>query len=801
MARQPSSPKKKLRKSRSKTTTAGKVRRGRPPKNTSILVFSAETQKPLKKKKVGRPRKIPPSIPADIAPVKKTPLQSVGDFFRGVFRELVYPFYYIFRYHFIATFLSLLFTAFILFGAAWVYDLTFKDLPSVTDISTRKQPLTTRILDRNGELLYRIYEDENRTLIPFEKIPPQVKYSTIAIEDRDFYHHHGISIKGILRAFLENSQGGNLQGGSTITQQLIKNRLLSPERTTKRKVREILLAIMMERAYTKDEILEMYLNEVAYGGSTYGIEEAAQQYFGKSATELSLAEASYLAGLPVAPSAYSPFSSTPELGMNRQREVLRRMVEDGYITETQAEHARQIALQFRPNSIQIQAPHFVMYVKNLLAKEYGENIIAQGGLEVRTTLDLTTQKAAQQIVTSEMQTLAPLKISNGAALITNPKTGEILAMVGSKDYFDFEHDGQVNVTDRPRQPGSSIKPITYALALMNGLTPSSTIEDTPVTFSVAGSPPYSPKNYDGRYHGRVSLREALASSYNIPAVKTLASLGISKMIDLAESMGISTWKDRNRFGLSLTLGGGEVLMTDIVEAYGTFATYGTTVELNPILEVRNSKGELITKNSCAVDHTNCPVIQSLDSRVSYQITDILSDNQARTPAFGPNSVLKIPDQQVAVKTGTTNNLRDNWTIGYTQDRVVAVWVGNNDNSPMSYVASGITGASPIWNKIMRTQLDPTHPHQFPVPPGLVKVSICTITNTLPCQGCPSVKEELFTIGSEPLQSCTPEELRDAFKKVSSPMPHPTPSLRPVRVPTRDRLLNGVNTQSPTKQRN
>jgi membrane carboxypeptidase/penicillin-binding protein PbpC len=354
-------------------------------------------------------------------------------------------------------------------------------------------------------------------------------------------------------------------------------------------------------------------------------------------------------------------------------------------------------------------------------------------------------------------------------------------MIGSKNYFDFAHDGQVNVTMRPRQPGSSIKPVTYAVAFERGMMPSTTVQDEPITFQTTGAPPYSPKNYDGRFHGTVTLREALGSSYNIPAVKTLASVGIENMIDQAEAMGISTWQDRNRFGLSLTLGGGEVLMTDLAKVYGTFANSGTTTELSPLLEVKTAKGELLYHNYCALENRECPSSVTLSRKTAYQITDILSDNGARTPGFGPRSVLDIPGQQVAVKTGTTNNLRDNWSIGYTADRVVAVWVGNNDNTPMSYVASGITGASPIWNKIIRLTLDDDNPHKFALPDGLVKVRVCANTRTLPCAGCPIVREELFEAGTEPTTACTSNQFPPASTQPQIRVPTVLPTNR-VQVP-------------------
>lgn len=675
-------------------------------------------------------------------------------------------------------------TAAVLYG---VYIFAFKDLPPVTDLVERDQRITTRILDRNDELLFKIYEDENRTLIRLEDLPPHVVQATIAIEDKNYYEHFGFSVAGITRAFFANSRSETVQGGSTITQQLVKNRLLSPERTLKRKVREFILAVIVTKTYSKDQVLEMYFNQVAYGGATYGIEEAAQSYFGKSARDLSLAEASMLAGLPQAPSVYSPFGSRPELAYARQDEVLRRMVEDGYITQADLESAKSEILQFRGNTIDIKAPHFVMYVRELLAAQFGDKMLNQEGLEVRTTLDLELHDTVQELVTTEVQSLKNLSVKNGAAMVTKPGTGEVLAMVGSTDYFNFENDGQVNIALRPRQPGSSIKPVTYALALSKGKTPNSIIEDKPISYQIAGSRPYTPKNYDGTFRGRVTLRESLASSYNIPAVKLLAEYGIEPMISLAESMGISTWGDRSRFGLSLTLGGGEVLMTDMTEVYGTFANYGQTVELNPILEVKNANGEVLYRNTCALDGFGCPQKRSLDARVAYQITEILSNNRARTPAFGPQSVLNIPGQQVAVKTGTTNNLRDNWTFGYTTDYVVGTWVGNNNNASMSYIASGVTGASPLWNKIMRKLLSAENPHTFPTPDGMIKVPICAQTGTLACASCPTVIEDIFIPGTEPKIACTP-----AYFK---PKPTPNPSGQPGQPgqpgsENRDQILQG-----------
>jgi 1A family penicillin-binding protein len=642
----------------------------------------------------------------------------------SILTSIAYPFVYSAKTYTLQSLIIVSFSSVLLSSTYVIHEEVFKDLPSATMLTSTQPSVSTKILDRNGTVLFRLFDEENRTIVALSDIPRHVLFATIAIEDKDFYDHHGFSITGITRAFFSNLQSERIQGGSTITQQLVKNRLLTSERTLTRKLKELLLAVAVENEYDKNHILEMYLNQVAYGGATYGIEEAAQKYFGKPVQALTLAEAALLAGMPQAPSVYSPFGSNPELAYARQSEVLRRMTEDGYITEQQAAAAKSEELRFRDDVIDIRAPHFVMYIKKLLAAKYGEELLYQGGLEVRTSLDLSLQEEAQKIVRDEVASLARLRVTNGAALITNPQTGEILSMVGSKDYFDFENDGQVNVTIRPRQPGSSIKPLTYAIALERGFSPGSYVADAPITYSIPGSPPYSPKNYDGRFHGTVTLREALASSYNIPAVKTLAHISVDSLIDKGQAMGMTTWQNRKRFGLSLTLGGGEVLMTEMAQVYGSFANNGVTIPLDPILEIKTFTGETLYRNTCALDGTRCLGHETLDSRVAFMISSMLSDNTARTPAFGPFSTLNIPNQEVAVKTGTTNNLRDNWTFGYTEDRLVGVWVGNNDNTPMSYVVSGVTGASAIWNTLMRSQLSEELPHRFERPSGLVEVPTC-----------------------------------------------------------------------------
>lgn len=679
-------------------------------------------------------------------------------------------------------------------GSFQVWNLILKDLPHPGELVTREQAVSTKIYDRNGNLLFKIYRNQNRSLIKLADLPSSLRQATVAIEDADFYSHPGFSVRGIVRSIWRNSTNGELTGGSTITQQLVKNTLLSPEKTIIRKIKEVILAIQVELTFTKDEILEMYFNEVGYGGAAYGIEEASLVYFGKHASELDLAQSALLAGLPKAPTTYSPFGANPELARARQLEVLSRMVQDEHITQTEADSAAIQELVYAAQKTDIQAPHFVMYVRQLLAEKYGERMVEEGGLEVITSLDMGLQEKVQQIVTGEVDKIRGLRISNGASLVTNPKTGEILAMVGSTDYHANKF-GNYNVTTALRQPGSSIKPVNYSYALESGkYTAASLISDTSITYQVAGSPPYTPRNYDNTFRGNVPLRIALGSSLNIPAVKVLASYGVDKMIEQAQKMGITTWNNPRNYGLSLTLGGGEVKMTDMTVAYGTFSNYGKRVDLQPILSVTNYKGEVLEQSYCDVtEQVNQNLInqltnylipsilaseakaeeicgnQVLDSRAAFIITDILRDNDARKAVFGPNSLLVIPEhKEVAVKTGTTQNLRDNWAIGYTQEYVVAAWVGNNDNTPMAYVASGVTGATPIWHKIMRTLLDGKPNHSWEEPQGLAKAEICPATGTLPCEGC-SKKLEYFIPGTEPKRACVPKPPEETGPN-ASPVP-------------------------------
>ncbi len=577
------------------------------------------------------------------------------------------------------------------------------------------EPLTTEFFDRNNTLLYRLYEGRNRTLVNLNDLPKHLIQATIAIEDKNFYSHPGFDLQAILRAAINNFRQKQQQGASTITQQLIKNTMLTPEKSFSRKLKEIFLAFWAERIYSKTEILQMYFNEAPYGGPAWGIEAAAETYFGKSAHDLTLAESAFLAGLPVSPTEFSPYGTRPELAKARQQQVLERMKEDKYITQKQADEAFSEELALLPRSNNIKAPHFVMFVRDLLAQKYGPRVVSQGGLKIYTTLDLNLQEKVEEIVKNEISSLSYLNVQNGAAMITDAQTGEILAMVGSKDYHTPGF-GNFNVTTALRQPGSSIKPITYATAFKKGYSPANTILDIPVSFK-DGAKNYVPVNYDGKYHGPVSIRQALGSSYNVPAVKMLATVGIEDMVQTALDLGISTFNDISRFGLSLTLGGGEVKMIDMMGVYASFSQMGRQITPTPIIKVTDSSGNVLD------EYTNYSK-SVLEPAVAYLITDILKDNRARTPAFGQSSLLNIPGYEVAVKTGTSDNKRDNWTFGYTPKFVVGVWVGNNDNSPMNpALSSGVTGAAPIWNKIMHTLLDGTQNLAFVKPAGVIEVMV------------------------------------------------------------------------------
>jgi len=627
-------------------------------------------------------------------------------------------------------------------------------LPSPSKLTNRNIEQSTKIFDRNGKLLYEIFTDKNRTLVELSDISPDLVHATLAAEDSDFYNHKGFDLVGIARAVYNTALHRSLQGGSTLTQQLVKKALLNDARTITRKIEELVLSLQIERRYTKDDILKMYLNEIPYGGTAYGIEAASQYYFGKSAKYLTLGEAALLAGLPQSPSYYSPFGANPEAAIERQHYVLWLMWNKGwvdkdgvrkYITEEEYQKAKDEPLKYASIDQGIKAPHFVMYVKSILSQRYGDSLVEHGGLNVTTSLDLDMQEQAQTIVKDEIDKSKYLDVRNAALVAIDPRNGQILVMVGSKDYFDTEADGNVNVALALRQPGSAFKPLTYVTAFEQGFTPSSVLFDVPTQFGGgAGQPPYAPVNYDGKFRGPIQVRFALANSVNVPAVKMLKLVGIDNVLKTAKDFGITTLNDPSRYGLSLTLGGGEVRLLELTNAYGVFASEGVYHELVSILKVTDSKGNVIDEVK------DNPGRRVIDAGYTYLISSILSDNSARADAFGLNSALVVPSHTAAVKTGTTNDIRDNWTIGYTPSLVVGVWAGNNDNSPMAKgLASGITGAAPIWQKAMIAFLKDSKDESFDKPDNVVEEDVGKLSGMIPYEGAEDGRKEFFVKGAEP----------------------------------------------------
>jgi 1A family penicillin-binding protein len=588
----------------------------------------------------------------------------------------------------------------------WISTVSLPDFNSFTD---RKQINSTKVYDRTGEIvLYDIGSDVRRTSIPYTEMGVHIKNAVVAIEDARFYEHSGISIRGMTRAFIANlTPGGIVQGGSTITQQVIKKSLLVDDRTIIRKFKEILLAFKLEQQYGKDEILGIYLNEIPYGGNVYGIQEATQTFFAKNPIDLTIAEAAYLAAIPNAPSRYSPYGSRKDALENRKNIVLSRLLELGFITQDEFNQAKEEVVTWQPQRPQgIKAPHFVFYVKEQLEERYGVDVVESGGLKVITTLDYTLQQIGEKAV-AEYTTGSKkiLEKQNGGLVAIDPKTGQILTMVGSRNYFDREIDGNFNVTTARRQPGSAFKPFIYATALKMGYTPETVLLDVPTEFSSVCNPYgapypgrsasqcYSPQNYDGKFHGPMSIRSALARSMNIPAVKMLYMVGIKNAIKTAEDMGITTLVGADRYGLSLVLGGGEVRLVEMTSAYGVFAAEGVRHEHSAILKVEDKNGNTLQEWS-----PKTSVI--LDRNIALRMSDMLSDNIARTPTFGANSPLHIPNRQVAAKSGTTNNFKDSWAIGYTPSLVAGAWIGRNDNTSLN--ASVL--ASPVWKTFMTQAL-------------------------------------------------------------------------------------------------
>ena len=665
-------------------------------------------------------------------------------------------------------------------------------LPDISDLRNQASQFeTTRILDRNGNELYEILDPNagRRTYVPLSRISPYLVAATIATEDKSFYSHPGFDLTAIFRAFLQNYQSGEIaSGASTITQQLSRALLFTPEeqyeQSYRRKLREAILAAEITRRYSKDEILELYLNENYFGNLAYGVEAAAETYFGTTADKITLSQAAFIAGLPQAPSIYDVYTN-PEAVFERQEDVLVLMYqasqEQGCIFVSNSPQriclspldvtnaANEIkSYPFTPPTIEMVHPHWVNYVRSLLESQFDAQTIYRSGFSVYTTLDPDLQELAETAVKEQVDSMAGLNAHGGALVAIRPNTGEILAMVGSPDFYNEQYSGQVNMAINPRQPGSSIKPLTYIAAFEKGWTPATLIWDVPSEFSPSGipddpSPPYIPVNYDGRFHGPVTVRYALANSYNIPAVKTLDFIGIyddpntpaeDGFLPLARRMGISTL-NRPDYGLSLTLGGGEVTLLDLTGAYSILANGGRRISPVAITKILDHQGNLI------YEYKQSSGEQVVRPEHAFLISSILSDNEARIPAFGQDSLLRLPFP-AAVKTGTTNDFRDNWTIGYSPDLAVGVWIGNPDFTPMQNT-SGLTGAAPIWSGYMQEaiqRITAGTPTPFTRPAGIVETVICDISGTLASDSCPTMRSELFAANQPPL----PKE-QDLWQKV------------------------------------
>lgn len=661
-----------------------------------------------------------------------------------------------------------------------------RELPDPNQLLERSDELSSKLYDRNGLPIYEVYGEKNRQLIKLEEVSNHMANATLAVEDANFYNHQGFYFLGMIRGTINSALGKGLQSGSTLTQQVVKNAVLTQEQTLTRKIKELSMALQLENKYSKDQIIQMYLNETPYGGQNYGVFTAAKAYFNKHPRDLTLAQSAYLAGLPQSPTRYSYFGADPEAGLDRKNYVLHLMRTKGwvgadgqryFISEEEYELAKEEDLGFQKGYIDFKAPHFVFYVKQELAEIFGEEMVEQGGLEVTTTLDLEFQDAVQEIVREEVDraSAAGYNLGNGALVAVEPESGYILAMVGSKDYFADQYpegctsgaegaegcvfDPNVNVATSLRQPGSSIKPLTYATMLSQGYTAAFPFMDVKTNFpGSAPDQPYIPVNYDGMYRGPMSLRRSLGSSLNIPAVKALQIVGIDNMLETAEKLGITTLTERERYGLALTLGGGETRLVEMTGAFATFGNKGMHMDPSAIIEVKNARGQVLYRNKTIGK-------EAISEEVAFLISDILSDDGARSAVFGTNSLLNIPGHQVAVKTGTTDDLRDNYAMGYTKDVAIGVWVGNNNNAAMSRIASGITGATPIWHRAMVEFLSGKPAHKFDTPTSVQKMTVDSLTGMLPQDDFPS-RSEWFIKGTEPtapsawyqrLEICKPDK--------------------------------------------
>jgi membrane peptidoglycan carboxypeptidase len=687
-------------------------------------------------------------------------------------------------------------------GAATGYAMLTRDLPSLGEISNHASFKTAQIFDRKGQLLWEFYDPDGgkRTVIPLSEISQNLIDASLAAEDAFFYQHRGVDLRATLRSALLTGSGTSQTGASTITQQLVRNVILSPEErkqvTLSRKAREIILAYQLDEKLSKDEILEMYLNEVYYGNQSYGVEAAAQSYFDKHARDLDIAEAALIAGLVQSPSEYDPTrrdvartaDGIPTVTKERQAYVLEQMTRHGFITEQQARNAYSEPLQIKSHEVELKAPHWVMYIRDLVEQKYGARTLYQGGLKIYTTLDLDYNDKMQQVLQDSKPTIATQGATNAAQIAVNPKTGEILAFNGSLDYNDESIDGQVDLLTSERQPGSSIKPVIYANAFVKGQSPATTVDDQPTCWNDTPTHKWCPGNFDNIFHGQTTLRSALGNSLNIPAVKTLDFVGVANAVDMGTRFGVTTWGPNadKTMGLSLTLGGAEVKPIDMAQLYATFANNGLKIPLVAVTRIVDAEGGVLE------DYKVPQGEQVIDPRAAYMISSILSDPAAKLFTYGPNTPLmlrqrddpKAPLWPSASKTGTTDNYRDTWTDGYTPNLAIVVWVGNADGHPMHQTLSTLTAAK-VWPASMKLSFDyfQMQPQEFPKPDGLVERQVCGDTRMRP--GAPLCWNDLFfaetapkgTVyaGPRPTAQPTPEPTPGADQPADQPATKPQPT--------------------------
>ncbi len=700
--------------------------------------------------------------------------------------------------------MALLFLGFAAGAAAAAFSYYANSLPSPERVIQRESFKSAMIYDRNGTLLYEAWDPNagRRTVVPLKDMSPYLIDAALATEDPNFYENPGFDVRSIIRAAYQNLLSKQvMSGSSTITMQLIRQTVLDPEeryaQTYTRKIKEAIMAYQISQTYSKDQILQMYLNEIYYGNNSYGVEAAAKGYFGKSAKDLTLAEAAMLAGLPSSPVNLDPLTN-PRGAKQRQEVVLDLMVRHGYATPTEAWNAKRERLNFAPQETEVKAPHFVWYVREQLERRFGREKLYSGGLRVYTSLDLNLQDKAQQVVNERLEQIKDHNVTDAAVVAMDPKTAEILVMLGSADYYNADIDGQVNMALSPRQPGSALKPFTYLLAFSKGMAPASVVVDEPKSFPQGpGQPEWRPKNHDNRFLGPISLRRALAGSRNIPAVLMLQRVGVPTLIELLHQAGITDLDDPAAQGLSITLGGGEVKLLDLVYAYSSLANYGIQrgapvppKERQP--GFREFEPVAITK---VVDADNKVIYEYKPSEgrrlfpapLAFLITDVLSDDVARQETYGRHSVLEL-SKPVAVKTGTTDDYKDNWTVGYTPDFVGGVWLGNADNQPMADLLA-VGGAGRLWHDFMEIALEGAPTTPFPVPPGVVKIAVSPRTGLRAGPGIPSVTDwflegmvptEIEQFTPTPTASATAMPTRSAVPtrtpmRTTTPVAHPTPA--------------------------